>query len=32
MSQQNVLKDIRHKEYIDVLFNKNLIRHKIKRI
>ena len=25
---KNVAKNIRHKEYTDVLFNKNLIRHK----
>ena len=29
---KNVVKNIRHKEYIDVLFNKKVIRHKIKRI
>ena len=29
---KNVVTNIRHKEYIDVLFNKNLITHKIKRI
>ena len=27
-----VVKNLRHKEYIDVLFNKNLIRHKMNRI
>ena len=29
---KNVVKKIRHKEYIEVLFNKKMIRHKIKRI
>ena len=29
---KNVAKSIRHKKYVDVLFNKSLIRHKIKRI
>ena len=29
---KNVVKNIRRKEYVDVLFNKNLIRHKMKRI
>ena len=29
---KNVNKSMRHKEYVDVLFNKNLIRHKMKRI
>ena len=29
---KNVAKKIRHKEYIEVLFNKKMIRHKIKRI
>ena len=29
---KNVVKKIRHKEYIDVLFNKKMIRHKMKRI
>ena len=29
---KNVVKNIRHKEYIDVLFNKKVIKHKIKRI
>ena len=29
---KNVAKSIRHKEYIDVLFNKCFVRHKIKRI
>ena len=29
---KNVVKSIRHKEYIDVLFNKCFVRHKIKRI
>ena len=29
---KNVAKNIRHKEYFDVLFNRNLIRHKMKRI
>ena len=27
-----VVKNIRHKEYTDVLFNKKMIRHKMKRI
>ena len=26
------VKNIRHKKYFDVLFNKNMIRHKMKRI
>ena len=29
---KSVVKDIRHKKYVDVLFNKNLMRHKTKRI
>ena len=29
---KNVVKNIRHKEYLGVLFYKNLIRHKMKRI
>ena len=29
---KNVLKSIRHKKYVDVMFNKNLIRHKMKTI
>ena len=29
---KNVVKNIRHREYIDVLFNKKMIKHKIKRI
>ena len=29
---KNVLKNIRHREYIDVLFNKKMIKHKMKRI
>ena len=29
---KNVVKHIRHKEYIDVLFNKHIINHKMKRI
>ena len=29
---KNVVKNIRHKEYVDVLFNKYLIRHKMKRL
>ena len=29
---KNVVKSIRHKEYVDVMFNKNLIRHKMKTI
>ena len=29
---KNIVKIIRHKGYVDVLFNKNLIRHKMKRI
>ena len=28
----NVVKNIRHEEYIDVLFNKKMMRHKMKRI
>ena len=28
---KNVVKNIIHKEYLDVLFNKNIIRHKMKR-
>ena len=27
-----VVKKIRHKEYVDALFNKKMIRHKMKRI
>ena len=30
--KRNVVKNIRHKEYIDVLFNKEMMRHKMKRI
>ena len=29
---KNVLKNIRHREYIDVLFNKKMTKHKMKRI
>ena len=29
---KNVIKNIRHKEYIDVLFNKKIIRHRMKTI
>ena len=29
---KNVVKNINHKEYIDVLFNEKMIRHKMKRI
>ena len=29
---KNVVKDIRHREYIDILFNKQMIKHKMKRI
>ena len=29
---KNVIKNIRHEEYIDALFNKKMIRHKMKRI
>ena len=29
---KNVVKNIRHKEYVDVLLNKYFIRHKMKRI
>ena len=29
---KNVIKNIRHKEYLDVLFNKKMMRHKMKRI
>ena len=29
---KNVVKNKRHKEFVDVLFNKKLIRHKMKRI
>ena len=29
---KNVFKSIRHEEYIDVLFNKQMMRHKMKRI
>ena len=29
---KNVVKNIRHKEYVDVLFNKKMMRHKMKRI
>ena len=29
---KNVVKNIRHKEYVDALFNKKMMRHKIKRI
>ena len=29
---KNVLKNIRHREYIDVLFNKKMIKHNMKRI
>ena len=29
---KSVVKKIRHKEFVDVLFNKKIIRHKMKRI
>ena len=29
---ENVVKEIRHKEYISALFNKKIIRHKMKII
>ena len=29
---KNVVKNMRQKEYVDVLFNKYFIRHKMKRI
>ena len=29
---KNVVKKLRHKEFVDVLFNKKVIRHKMKRI
>ena len=29
---KNVVKNIRHKEFVDVLFNKKMIRHKMERI
>ena len=29
---KNVVKKIRHKKFVDVLFNKNIIRYKMKRI
>ena len=29
---KNVVKNIRHKDYVDVLLNKYFIRHKMKRI
>ena len=29
---ENVVKKIRHKEFADVLFNKKMIRHNVKRI
>ena len=29
---KNVVKNMRHKEFVDVLFNKKMIRHKMKRI
>ena len=29
---KNVVKNIKHEEYIDVLFNKKVVRHNIKRI
>ena len=29
---KNVVKNRRHKEYVDVLFNKDIIRYKMKRI
>ena len=29
---KNVVKNMRHKEYVDVLFNKRIIRNKKKRI
>ena len=30
--ESNVVKNIWHRKYIDVLFNKKMIRHKMKRI
>ena len=29
---ENVVKNWRHKEFVHVLFNKNIFRHKMKRI
>ena len=29
---KNLIKKIKHKEFVDVLFNKKMIRHKMKRI
>ena len=29
---KNIVRKIRHKEYIDVLFNTKMIRHRMKRI
>ena len=29
---KNVVKEIRHKEFVDILFNKKMIRHKMRRI
>ena len=29
---KNVVKEIKHKEFVDVLFNKKMIRHKKKKI
>ena len=29
---KNTVKNIRHKEYVDIFFNRNIIRHKMKRI
>ena len=29
---QNVVKNTKHEEYIDVLFNKKVVRHNLKRI
>ena len=31
-ANKNVVKNIIHKDYVDVFFNKNLKRHKMKRI
>ena len=29
---KNIVKNIRHRKYIDMLFNKKMIRHKMKRV
>ena len=29
---KNAVKEIKHKEFVDVLFNKKMIRHKMKKI